>query len=142
MSNSGILSNYTYIYAAFSVDFILNKGYYDVRNNDISQTRSIIMNELLLTPFETSQLIAKSVREKRLSINLSQQSLSKTSGVSYSVIKKFELTGKISLESLLKIAAALGCLDDFSAVFKKNIDEASTSLDELIKQKTRKRGWK
>ncbi len=100
------------------------------------------MNELFLTPFETSQALAKSTREKRLSLNLSQQSLSKTSGVSYSVIKKFELTGKISLESLLKIAAALGCLNDFSELFKRNISLKATSLDELMKQKTRKRGRK
>lgn len=101
-----------------------------------------MMNEILLTPFETSQTIAKSVREKRLSLNLSQQSLSESSGVSYAVIKKFELTGKISLESLLKIAAALRCLADFSKVFKGDISLESTSLDELMKQKTRKRGRK
>lgn len=100
------------------------------------------MNELFLTPFEASQMLAKSVREKRLSLNLSQQSLSETSGVSYSVIKKFELTGKISLESLLKIAAALDCLDGFLELFKYDISLKTTSLDELMKQKTRKRGRK
>jgi transcriptional regulator with XRE-family HTH domain len=100
------------------------------------------MNELLLTPFETSQALAKSARDKRLSLNLSQQSLSENSGVSYSVIKKFELTGKISLESLLKIAAALGCLSNFLEIFKNHISLESTSLDELMKQKIRKRGRK
>ena len=100
------------------------------------------MNELFLTPFEASQMLAKSAREKRLSLNLSQQSLSETSGVSYSVIKKFELTGKISLESLLKIAAALDCLNGFSELFKYDIFLEATSLDELMKQKTRKRGRK
>lgn len=100
------------------------------------------MNELFLTPFETAQALAKSAREKRLLLNLSQQSLSETSGVSYSVIKKFELTGKISLESLLKVAAALSCLNDFLEVFKHDISLESTSLDELMKQKTRKRGRK
>ncbi len=100
------------------------------------------MNELFITPFEASQKLAQSAREKRLSLNLSQQSLSETSGVSYSVIKKFELTGKISLESLLKIASALGCLNDFLEVFKNDISLETTSLDELMKQKTRKRGRK
>jgi len=100
------------------------------------------MNELFLTPFETAQTLAKSAREKRLSLNLSQESLSETSGVSYSVIKKFELTGKISLESLLKIAAALGCLSNFSEIFKCDTSLESTSLDELMKQKTRQRGRK
>ncbi len=100
------------------------------------------MNELFQTPFSTTQALAKSAREKRLSLNLSQQSLSQTSGVSYSVIKKFELTGKISLESLLKIAAALSCLNNFSEVFKCDTPLSATTLDELMKQKTRKRGRK
>lgn len=102
------------------------------------------MNELLLTPFEVSQTLARSAREKRLSLNLSQQSLSKTSGVSYSVIKKFELTGKISLESLLKLAAALENLGDFTKIFTKNTFSEKTTFDELMKSgsTTRKRGRK
>ena len=100
------------------------------------------MNEIFLTPFETAQALAKSAREKRLSLNLSQKSLSDSSGVSYSVIKKFELTGKISLESLLKIAAALNCLDGFSKIFKSDISLEEISLDDLMKEKTRKRGRK
>lgn len=102
------------------------------------------MNELLLTPFEVSQTLARSAREKRLSLNLSQQSLSKASGVSYSVIKKFELTGKISLESLLKLAAALGNLKDFIEIFTKNSFSETYSFDELMKMgtQTRKRGRK
>jgi transcriptional regulator with XRE-family HTH domain len=102
------------------------------------------MNELFLTPFEISQLLAKSAREKRLSLNLSQQSLSKASGVSYSVIKKFELTGKISLESLLKIASVLGGLSDFTKIFRKNDVLEQNTLDEIIKieAQNRKRGRK
>ncbi len=102
------------------------------------------MNELFLTPFEASQLLAKSARKKRLSLNLSQQSLSKVSGVSYSVIKKFELTGKISLESLLKLAAALGNLSDFTGIFTQNSLYEKTTFDELMKSgsATRKRGRK
>ncbi len=100
------------------------------------------MNELFLTSFETALTLAKAVREKRLSLNLSQQSLSKTSGVSYSVIKKFELTGKISLESLLKIASALGSLDDFSDLFKQDASKTTLTLDQLMQHKTRKRGRK
>jgi transcriptional regulator with XRE-family HTH domain len=89
-------------------------------------------------------LLAKSAREKRLSLNLSQQSLSKTSGVSYSVIKKFELSGKISLESLLKLAAALGSLNDFTKIFTQTTFTEKYTLDELMKSgsKIRKRGRK
>jgi transcriptional regulator with XRE-family HTH domain len=100
----------------------------------------------MITTFQTSseveRTIAGSARAKRLSLNLSQQSLSNTSGVSYAVIKRFERTGKISLESLLKIAAALGRIDEFSKLFQ--LDETSTvlTIDDLVKQKTRRRGRK
>jgi transcriptional regulator with XRE-family HTH domain len=100
------------------------------------------MNQILVSPSEVSLKIASSAREKRLSLNLSQQSLSKSSGVSHAVIKKFESTGKISLESLLKIAMALGCLNEFTDLFKSNSSETFISLDELINKKTRKRGRK
>lgn len=97
---------------------------------------------MLINPAEVSIIISSSVRAKRLSLNLTQQSLSRSSGVSYAVIKKFELTGKISLESLLKIAMALSCLNEFTNLFKINNLETFASLDELMNKKTRKRGRK
>jgi len=51
--------------------------------------------------------------------------LAKRSGVSLGSIKRFELTGQISLESLLKLAHVLNRLNDFELIFK--------SLDNLEK---------
>ena len=84
--------------------------------------------------------LAKQVQAKRLSINLSQKTLSERSGVSFGVLKKFERTGKISLESLLKIAVILGAIEDFKELFKKPPLEHFSSLEGLIKDNTRKRG--
>ncbi len=86
--------------------------------------------------------MAVSAKEKRLSLDLSQQSLSQRSGVSLGVLKKFERTGKISLESLLKLALVLGCLASFIQVFERAIAEELPSLDDLLKRQTRKRGRK
>ena len=87
-----------------------------------------------------SVLIAGKARTKRLSQNLSQQTLSIKSGVSYGVLKKFERTGQISLQSLLKLAIVLDSLHDFKQVF--NLDEHKNllSLDQMLKEGTRKRG--
>ena len=93
------------------------------------------------TPAEMAQAMAQKAREKRLSLNLSQKSLSERSGVSASVIKQFESTGKISLESLLKMAWVLDALGDFGAVFKKDPMQGVLTLDDVLKkQKQRKRG--
>jgi transcriptional regulator with XRE-family HTH domain len=88
------------------------------------------------------QAIAVKAKAKRLSVDMSQQTLSKRSGVSYGVIKKFERTGRISLESLLKLAITLGSLGDFEAVFSSKKSEQILSLDELINDVPRKRGRK
>jgi transcriptional regulator with XRE-family HTH domain len=66
--------------------------------------------------------------------------LAKRAGVSYGTLKKFERTGRISLESLLKIALVLDALDDFKALFLKKA-ESYESLDALLKEEQRpKRG--
>lgn len=94
------------------------------------------------SPFEMAKAIAKKAQEKRLKLNLSQQTLSEKSGVSYGTLKKFEQTGQISLESLLKIALALGEMDKFDQLFAKTDDQLPASLDELLDDHPRKRGRK
>lgn len=97
---------------------------------------------LMKSPHEMAKSIAERAKAKRLSLNLSQQTLSKRSGVSYGTLKKFERTGQISLESLLKMALALGEFEKFDYLFARDAEELPTSLDELLKENTRKRGRK
>lgn len=98
------------------------------------------MISVLMTPSEVSVHIAKQVRAKRLSLNLSQIGLSERSGVSYAVIKKFEQTGKISLDSLLKISFILDASEAFLSLFQVDPLMKMTSLEELVSPKMRKRG--
>ena len=98
----------------------------------------IIMSINFKTPFEMSQLIAKRAKAQRLVLNLSQRTLSERSGVSYGTLKKFERTGQISLESLLKIALVLKSFDAFDTLFVNN--KLPLTLDELMAESTRKRG--
>lgn len=93
----------------------------------------------LLAPQEVAGRIAGSAKERRLAHNFSQKTLAERSGVSLGVLKKFELTGKISLESLLKLAVALDCLEEFLSLFVKAKESFST-LDALLKERPRKRG--
>lgn len=99
------------------------------------------MTLFLITPHEMANHLAKRVQTKRLLLNLSQKTLSQRAGVSFGVLKKFEQTGKISFESLLKIALVLGSLEEFHDLFKPKSFEHVASLDELLKEcKKRKRG--
>jgi transcriptional regulator with XRE-family HTH domain len=96
----------------------------------------------MMTLSEMQKRVASRARDLRLELNLSQQTLSKKSGVSYGSLKKFEQTGQISLESLLKLAVILGCMDDFNTLFLQRRVEKALSLDELIDDGKRKRGRK
>jgi len=96
----------------------------------------------MMTPSEMQKRIARRARDLRLELNFSQQTLSEKSGVRYGSLKKFEQTGQISLESLLKLAVILGCMDDFHALFVPKSAENALSLDELIDNRKRKRGRK
>ncbi len=96
----------------------------------------------MMTPSEMQKVIAIRARDLRLELNLSQQTLSEKSGVSYGSLKKFEQTGQISLESLLKLAVILGCMDDFNGLFALKSAEKALSLDELMENRKRKRARK
>lgn len=96
----------------------------------------------LMTTQEMQKMIALQLRNLRLEQNLSQKTLSSMSGVSYGSLKKFEQTGQISLDSLLKLAVVLGRMDDFKMLFAELPSVEASSLDELIEDGKRKRGRK
>ena len=96
----------------------------------------------MIAPSEMQKRVASRARDLRLELNLSQQTLSEKSGVSYGSLKKFERSGQISLKSLLKLAVILGFMDDFKALFARKSAEKALSLDELLENGKRKRGRK
>ena len=69
------------------------------------------------TAEELDQKLAQRVRNIRKRRSISQEKLASMSGVSYGSIKRFEMTGKISLLSLTKIAMALDIADEFRDIF-------------------------
>ena len=73
----------------------------------------------VLTEEKTLCNLVNRVIKKRKDMKISQKKLSDISGVSYGSIKRFELTGEISLRSLLKIASALDSLEDFEKLFTR-----------------------
>ena len=92
------------------------------------------------TPKSIMQDLKDKFKQKRLSLNLTQEGLSNKSAVSLGSIKRFETSGQISFESLLKLAFVLDCLDDFKNIANKN-DEQYDSMDDLLKVKPiKKRG--
>ena len=92
------------------------------------------------TPNSIMQNLKDKFKQKRLSLNLTQEGLSNKSAVSLGSIKRFESSGEISFESLLKVALVLNCLDDFKNIANKK-DEQYEKMDDLLKIKpSKKRG--
>jgi len=101
------------------------------------------MLPFLKTPQDVMSELKNKFKERRLSIGYTQEALANRSGVSLGSLKRFEGSGQISLESLLKIALVLECLDDFLTIANP-IEEQPRSIEELIEEKKRtpKRGRK
>lgn len=98
----------------------------------------------LRTPQEILLEIAGRFKARRLAMNLSQEGLAARSGVSWSSLKRFERTGLIALDSLLRIALVLDCLSDFDKLASGSspVGENKT-LDDILSEpqpKTRKKG--
>lgn len=83
------------------------------------------------TPSQVQLELAERFKKLRKYKKLSQSELSDKSGVSLGSIKRFEYTGQISLESLLKLAHLFDRLDDFEEVFK--MDEDLKKIEKLFK---------
>ena len=79
------------------------------------------------TAEELDMKLAQRVRNIRRRRKISQEDLSRMSGVSYGSVTRFEATGKISLLSLTKLAMALDMADELRELFTqvpyRNIQE-------------------
>ena len=78
------------------------------------------INDFVSVPTEskTTKNLVERFKKRRKELKLSQKDLSVKSGVSYASIRRFESNGEISLSSLIKLANAIDCLNDFDALFK------------------------
>ena len=81
------------------------------------------------TPSSISESIAQRVRTRRKEKKLTQTEMSKRAGMSLASYKRFEQTGEIAFYSLIKIAIALDCENDFDNLFSK---KQFATLQELI----------
>jgi transcriptional regulator with XRE-family HTH domain len=87
------------------------------------------------TPKAVMEELVLKVQYLRKKNGISQLELSRRCGVSFGSIKRFETTGQISLESLLKVAYFFNRLDDFTVVLHTDSDLGNVA--KLFSDKTR-----
>jgi transcriptional regulator with XRE-family HTH domain len=86
-------------------------------------------------PFDLLTDLAQKHKVLRKQAGLTQSELAKRSGVSLGSIKRFELTGQISLESLLKSVQVLNRTSDFELILNPN--DNLKQIDKLFSNRTK-----
>ena len=85
------------------------------------------------TPVNVQHELAARFKARRLALDLTQEGLAARAGVSWGTLKRFEGTGLISLDALLKLALVLECLEDFNQICTDQGRSLTTkSLDEIL----------
>jgi transcriptional regulator with XRE-family HTH domain len=103
-----------------------------------------IMQLVLRSPEDVAVGLRDRFRQRRLDMNLSQSGLAERSGVNIHSLRRFEKTGRIALDSLLRMALVLNVLDDFERVADRgDAPLATLTLDDVLaanRTATRSRG--
>lgn len=89
------------------------------------------MQYLLDTPSDIAIELAKKLKSVRKRRKISQKQMAARSNVSYATLRKFEDTGKISLESFIKLSMELGLTNELKNLFSTPI---YNSIEEVINE--------
>jgi len=93
---------------------------------------------LLMSSEDIATEIAVRSRNRRLAQNLTQEGLARRSGVALGTLKKFERTGKIALDSFIRLAITL---KDEAALENLLLEQKFETLDDVLQsEKKPKRG--
>jgi transcriptional regulator with XRE-family HTH domain len=84
-------------------------------------------------PQDVMEEIRVKFKARRTSMGYTQTECAIRSGVSLGSLKRFERTGQISLESLLKLAFILECLGEFNSLCREE-EKKFGSIDEVLEK--------
>ena len=89
---------------------------------------------LVMSREEIMLKMASNVENRRKQYRLTQRQLAQQAGVTYSSYRRFEQTGRISLDSFVKIARILDCEKELLELFTKR---HYNSIQEVFDEKRR-----
>jgi transcriptional regulator with XRE-family HTH domain len=94
----------------------------------------------LQTPEQVSVILANRIKVLRLAKGWKQATLAERAGVSLASLRRFEASGRGSLQLLLQLAFALNRLDDFDALLQAPRAASLADLEAAEKRPSRRRG--
>lgn len=105
------------------------------------ETTDQILAVPIQAPAEIERGLAERARALRLAADLTQEGLAERAGVSLGSLKRFERTGAVSLDSLIRIALALGATDGFDGLFAprpfRTLDEVLATPQKRVRGRRR-----
>ena len=88
------------------------------------------------TPLDICLNTAKKAVARRKALHITQMELAGMAGVSFASVRRFETTGQISFESLVKIAIALDMKEDVKNLFLER--KIYNSIQDVIDEANQK----
>ncbi len=85
-------------------------------------------------------MLARRVKAVRLDRGWTQQEVAERAGLTLATYRRFERTGKVSLERLLKLAVVLDARAGFDQLFAAPPARSVADLERRAERQTRKRG--
>ena len=86
----------------------------------------------------TKRKIAAHAKARRLAENLTRETVSERSSVPVSTLKRFETTGEASIDTIIKIAFVLGCMNGFLDLFPQKPILTNRDLETVGRRRGRK----
>lgn len=102
---------------------------------------SLLDSFTLDTPEDLIRQVAENFRRRRVEKNISRQRMSELSGVPLSTLARFETSGLISFESLVKLAMASGYTADVKNLFGTARFDTMAELDLIHRKTNNKRAY-
>ena len=103
--------------------------------NNSNHILSVLDNFTLDNSDDIMMEIAENFRKRRVEKNITRQCIAELSGVPLSTVARFEQKGLIALESLIKLAMALGYTSEIKNLFSAPKFDTMEELD-MIRQKS------
>lgn len=95
---------------------------------------------IFTSPDEVTRSLAERLKKRRLEKGITREVLQSLTGVPKSTIAHFETTSKISLESFVRIAMALGYTDELDKLFMEAKYSTMEEMETIKRNVNRKRG--
>lgn len=113
--------------------------YIDIEDIVMTFNQNNEVHVLLKTPIEVQKELALRAKTLRLDMNLTQAGLAARVGISVGTLKRFEKSGEIQFNHLLRIALVLDRLPEFDNLLRLQATPQSL-FEEKMAEKKRQRG--